>query len=243
MENFPLWADHILAFIFGITLPVFAAYNRPKSSAGAGFSSTEKKQVYVSVSFSLFLMAAIIIVVWLLFSRPLTALGFIRPGPLQSWGWVVALFMALYIADTISVIGSETRLEKARREWLKTIPFTPTRRQEFPLYLVMCFSAGVFEEIIFRGFLINYCLGLFAGWGHTELWAVLIPGVAFSMGHYYQGGRALIKILILSFLFGFLFIRSGSLLTVMLLHFLVDAAGGLLTLKYMSEQKKTPLDE
>jgi membrane protease YdiL (CAAX protease family) len=64
----------------------------------------------------------------------------------------------------------------------------------------------------------------------------LIPAFFFAIAHFYQGSRAVLKIFILAAVFGYVFIYSGSLLVVMILHFLVDAIGGLLTMKYIKEE-------
>jgi membrane protease YdiL (CAAX protease family) len=235
MDRFPLWADHIVAFLFGFAIPLYTAYRRPKDFFNQQFDSEQKKQIYLSGSFSLFIMALIIVVVWLLFKRPLANLGLTQPADGRSWLWIAFVFVALYILDTWQAVGTDENLSKALSRWKKRTPFMPTQRHELPLYLLMCFSAGVFEEIIFRGFLVTYCFYLFSGFSNPELWAVIIPAVIFSVAHYYQGSRAVLKIVVLSILFGFLFIRSGSLLAVMLLHFLVDVAGGLLAMRYIKE--------
>ena len=65
--------------------------------------------------------------------------------------------------------------------------------------------------------------------------AVVLPALAFSVAHFHQGAKAVLKIFFLAVFFGYLLIYSGSLLIVMILHFLVDAIGGLLTIKYMKE--------
>ena len=236
MDNFPLWADHVLAFIFGIAIPVYTAYKRPKDLAGRHFESHQKKQIYLTNSLSLFLMALVVFVVWLLFKRPLADLGFKQIINVTAVWWLVVMFILLYVIDTGIAITSKENLEKTFSAKNSKTPFMPTKRHELPLYFLMCFSAGVFEEIIFRGFLVTYCLYLFSGLNDPEFWAVIIPAAVFSIAHYYQGKKAVLKIFILSILFGFIFIWSASLLLVMLLHFLVDAAGGLLTLKYMKEE-------
>jgi membrane protease YdiL (CAAX protease family) len=69
------------------------------------------------------------------------------------------------------------------------------------------------------------------------LLSVFLPAFVFSIAHFYQGVKAVIKIFVLAVLFGYLFVFSGSLLIVMILHFLVDAVGGLLTIKYMKEEE------
>lgn len=238
MENFPLWADHIVAFLFGFFIPLYAAYRQPKDLAGQRFSSLQKKQFYLSTCFSLFVMAFIVVGVWLLFKRPLTGLGFALPVETSSWWWIVLVFVALYVADTGIAMATVANRGKTITRWKERTPFMPSQQSELPLYFLMCFCAGVFEEIIFRGFLVTYCLYLFSAWHNPELWAIILPAVVFSVAHYYQGSKAVIKILVFSLLFAFIFIRSGSLLIVMLLHFIIDAVGGMLTMHYLKEDEK-----
>ncbi|HEY6502724.1 MAG TPA: CPBP family intramembrane glutamic endopeptidase [Chitinophagaceae bacterium] len=238
MENFPAWADHILAFLVGIVIPLQTSYRNAKNPLPDQFDSRQKKSFYLSGSFSLFLIAFIIMLVWLLFKRPLEEIGFRKPGDNKSYWWLVLIFIALYIIDTALSVGGQSNREKTIQRWKTRTAFMPTLPGEFPLYLLLCFSAGVFEEIIFRGFLVTYCYYLFSGADQQEFWAVILPALIFSIAHYYQGSKAVLKILVFSCLFGFIFTRSGSLLIVMLLHFLVDAAGGLLTLRLMNKETK-----
>lgn len=238
MDKFPLWADHIIAIFYGIAIPLYAAYKRPKELSGIHFDSSQKYRIYISNSLSLFGMALLIFIAWLLFNRPLTALGFKQTTHTNDWWWLLVIFLILYIADTVIAISSKENLEKNFSAIDSKTPFMPSRRRELPLYFVMCFSAAVFEEIIFRGFLVTYCLYLFSALKDPHLWAVIIPAIVFSIAHFYQGKKAVIKIFILSLLFGYIFIWSESLLPVMLLHFIVDAAGGLLTFKYMNEENE-----
>lgn len=241
MDNFPLWADHILAFVFGIAIPFYAAYKRPKDLSGRHFESHQKKTIYLANSLSLFLMALVIIIVWLLFKRPLSELGFKQINTINSWWWLTLLFVMLYTIDTWVAIRSKENLEKTFNDRKNKTPFMPTKLQELPLYFLMCLSAGVFEEIIFRGFLVTYFMYLLSDIVSGEMWAVFLPAIVFSVAHYYQGSKAVLKILILSVLFGYIFILSDSLLIVMLLHFLVDAVGGLLTFKFMKKEMEDPV--
>jgi membrane protease YdiL (CAAX protease family) len=237
MEKFPHWVDHILAFIFCIAIPVYSSWQRPGNLAGLQFSTSDKKQIYLSGSFSLFILGFIVMAEWLLFKRPLAEAGFTQPHDFNTWWWVLIIFWILYIGDTVIAISQKNKLEKTIDNWKRNTPFMPTGKEELPQYLLLCFSAGVFEEIAYRGYLITYCLYLFNGSPNKEMLAVIIPGAVFSVAHYYQGKKGVIKIFILSLFFGFIFIKSGSLLIVMLLHFLVDAIGGLLTMKYFKEDK------
>ena len=235
MDNFPHWVDHILAFLFCIALPLYAARQRTKGTAPLHFNTDQKKQFYISASFSLFVMGAIVVSVWLIFSRPLAELGLTQPENFRSWWWLAIIFVLVYLFDTVITLSSKRSIDEEIDNWKKRTPFLPTKNSELPEYFLMCFSAGVFEEIVYRGYLINYCWSLFEGSGYQQIIAVLLPALAFSIAHFYQGAKAVLKIFFLAVFFGYLFIYSGSLLIVMILHFLVDAIGGLLTIKYMKK--------
>ena len=243
MGNFPHWVDHIIAFVFCIAIPLYAARQKAKGTSFTSFSSDQKKQIYISGSFSLFVMGAIVVSVWLIFQRPLSELGLTQPVNFRSWWWIAIIFVLVYLLDTFISFSSKKEVDKTIEEFKRRTPFLPTKNSELPEYFLMCFSAGVFEEIVYRGYLINYCWYLFEGYKYQQMIAVVLPALAFSVAHFYQGAKAVLKIFFLSVFFGYLFIYSGSLLIVMILHFLVDAIGGLLTIKYMKEHDQQPYDE
>lgn len=236
MDTFPIWVDHILAFIFCIAIPLYGAKQRSKGFSNLNFTSEQKENIYISGSFSLFIMGIVVMAVWLLFKRPLEEIGLTQPTNFQSWWWLVIVFGLVYALDTVLTLSSKKSIETTIDNWKKRTPFLPTKNNELPEYLLLCFSAGVFEEIVYRGYLITYCWYLFDGYNYQQLFSVFLPAVVFGVAHFYQGGKAVIKVIILAVFFGYLFIFSGSLLMVMILHFLVDAIGGLLTIKYMKEE-------
>lgn len=243
MDNFPNWADHILAFIFCIGIPLYGAIQRKKGFTDMIFNSDQKKRIYISGSFSLFVMGTVVISVWSIFRRPLPEIGLTQPHDLPSWWWMTIVFALIYLADTVVTLSTKKGIDKTVDNWKKRTPFLPTKKNELPEYFLLCFSAGVFEEIVYRGYLINYCWYLFDGYNYQQLLAVFLPAFVFSIAHFYQGGKAVIKIFVLAVFFGYLFIFSGSLLMVMILHFLVDAIGGLLTIKYMKDENPQITDQ
>lgn len=242
MDKFPNWADHIIACLFCFAIPIYAALKRKKGVVNSFFTSSEKKNIYISGSFSLFLMGMIVAIEWLFSKRPLAELGLTQPANFNAWWWIAGGFIIIYAADAFTTVASKKGLENAKDNWKKRTPFLPTKNSELPEYVLLCFSAGVFEELIYRGFLVTYTWFLFDGVEYRELLAVVLPAFVFSVAHFYQGSKAVLKIFILSLFFGYLFILSGSLLVVMILHFLVDLVGGLLTIKYIQprEESVTP---
>jgi membrane protease YdiL (CAAX protease family) len=237
MDKFPIWIDHIIAFVFCIAIPLYGARQRPKGFSDIIFSSEQKKRIYISGSFSLFIMGAVVMLVWLLFKRPLAEIGLTQPRNFQSWWWMIIIFALIYLVDTVVTLSSKKGMDETIDNWKKRTPFLPTKNSELPEYLLMCFSAGVFEEIVYRGYLVTYCWYLFYGSNYHQILAIVFPAFAFAIAHFYQGAKAVLKIFVLAVFFGYLFIYSGSLLIVMILHFLVDAIGGLLTIKYMKDDE------
>ncbi len=242
MDNFPAFADYVLVLLFGILLPFVSGIRSAAvfKEMTMAFDTATKRKFYLGNSFFLFIMALIIIIVWQLYQRPFTELGFISPinaGRSTPW-WMIFLFIGLYAMDIIYSITDKTQLTKTKEQLEEQTPFMPTQLKDLPAYIIMCVSAGVFEEIVFRGYLIGFFKTIFAGIPAAAAWAVLTPALIFSIAHYYQGTRAVFKILVLSLLFGMIFWHSGSLWGVMIIHFFVDLIGGLLSVYLSSDNKE-----
>ncbi len=114
----------------------------------------------------------------------------------------------------------------------------PATWQEFAHFgSVVSLSAAVCEELVYRGYFITYLLVLLDGRPEAQAIAIAGSSLAFGIAHAYQGGLALVKITGLSVLFAWLFVSTGSLLLVVLLHFLVDFSSGILgVLKHKEDQ-------
>ncbi|MBC7850382.1 MAG: CPBP family intramembrane metalloprotease [Chitinophagaceae bacterium] len=241
MENFPSFVDYILVALFGIVIPFVSGVKSSTAfkNLAVPFDFYSRRRFYIGNSLFLFLMAAIIIIVWWLYSRPFDVLGFTRPSSIGKsipW-WMIALFLFMYLFDMFYSLFEKNEREDTIEKLHDQTPFMPTEIRDLPAYTVMCISAGVFEEIVFRGYLINFFQYVFASVPAGAAWAVITPAIIFSIAHFYQGPGAVFKILVLSLLFGMIFWHSGSLYAVILLHFFVDFISGLLSI-YLAKQKK-----
>lgn len=241
MNNFPALGDYILAILFGIVLPFVSGIKSADAfkKMGGSFDAATKKRFYLGNSFFLFLIAAVVIIVWLLYGRPLSALGFVTSG---HWGypepwWMIILFACLYLMEVLYSVFNQSELEETKSNLDTLTPFMPTKWSDLPAYTIMCVSAGVFEEIVFRGFMINFFISILSGIPNATAWALLLPGIIFSAAHYYQGPKAVFKILVFSLLFGMIFWHTRSLVAVIILHFLVDFIGGLLSVAVAGKEE------
>jgi membrane protease YdiL (CAAX protease family) len=106
----------------------------------------------------------------------------------------------------------------------------PEKTRELPSYIILCLCAGIFEEIIYRGFMVTYFLPLNGTENEIPWMAIFAPSVLFSLAHTYQGWTAVIKIFIFSLLLGVIFIITKSIYPTMILHFLIDLVGGIVAM-------------
>jgi uncharacterized protein len=134
-----------------------------------------------------------------------------------------------YVADITYAVISPESLKKTYDQWESTVPFLPESPRELPAYIFMCISAGVCEEILYRGFLVTYFIDPMKD--GFPFMAAVFPAVLFSLAHFYQGYKAMGKIFLLSMLFALIFIFSKSLIIVIIIHFLIDLVGGLVAMR------------
>jgi membrane protease YdiL (CAAX protease family) len=112
---------------------------------------------------------------------------------------------------------------RKKRWWQRLIPdfsaLMPSTPRERLLFTAVAISAGVCEEVVFRGWLLC-TLHNVVGLKGTTL--VLVAAAGFGLAHFYQGATGVIGTALAAILFTFFYVQSGSLLLPILLHVLVD---------------------
>jgi CAAX protease family protein len=99
----------------------------------------------------------------------------------------------------------------------------PQSQLEIFLWILTSITAGVCEEIIFRG----YFQRQFSVWTGNVTLGVLLSAAAFGAGHIYQGWRSAMVILVYGLLFGILAEARQSLRPGMMTHMWHDGFAGL----------------
>jgi membrane protease YdiL (CAAX protease family) len=101
----------------------------------------------------------------------------------------------------------------------------PRSAIEIGLWIVVSTSAGICEEIVFRG----YFQKQFAAYTRSMIAAVILQGIVFGVGHAYQGVKQVIIISILGMLYGWLAAWRGNLRVNMISHAWSDIWSGWLS--------------
>ncbi len=235
--------DHALAILAGLVLPLGLALVNRKSRRQAEplrFDSAQKIALYWSNSLILWILAVATGLVWWLGGRTLHDLGLLAPPRPVGLGLTLGvIFLAVYANDTWLQLATPRRLAETRARWRRNTPFMPRTGLEIRHSLVLVASAAFCEEIVYRGFLIAYC-GHFTGPSLAgQCAAIGLPAAVFAVCHFYQGVRAVLKILVLAGFFGAILEVTGSLWIPIVLHFIVDLVGSLLGPRLLQPEKRT----
>lgn len=230
----PTLIDQLLVVILGLVLPFFSGIRGSEQMHKVHFDEATRRRFFLSNSLVLWVLAAVAMGIWFWNERPWSLMGFqkIVNQPLT---WVAtAAFVVFYVIEVIQNYLQKDQQQKTFEQWEHNIPFLPESYRELPAYILLCLSAAICEEIMYRGFMVNYFINPMKD-GFPWI-AVIFPAVMFGIAHFYQGYEAMGKIFILSALFGVIFIVSKSLLIVIVLHFLIDLFGGITAIYF---RKKT----
>ncbi len=223
--------DHIVFLLLAIGLPAVSLSRGKQSLADIHWDTPTKLSLYYSNGLVMLAGAFTVMAIWYFNQRPLAQIG-LRPSLIDAeiilWS---LLLCGLYAADTIWKL-TPGQLEKTLQRQRKTTPFLPSNGKELRHYLFLAFSAGIGEEILFRGFMITYLLALLGNGTMGLSVALIVSAVVFVIGHLYQGAEAVVRIFIGALLFGWIYILSTSLLIPIVIHLIIDLLGGLLAVKY-----------
>jgi len=133
------------------------------------------------------------------------------------------LFLIVLICNMIADFVRLKRKEEQKDEYRNKVILSllPRSKNERINYFFVSLTAGICEEIIFRGLLFFLLQTIFPNMAMPFVLAT--TSVIFGIGHIYQGvlGGA-VRTTITGIILGSLFCVTGSLLPVMFLHFVFD---------------------
>ena len=100
---------------------------------------------------------------------------------------------------------------------------------EIAVWLLLSLTAGICEELIFRGYLQRQ----FTVWTGNAAAGIALQGIVFGVAHAYQGPSKIIIITVFGCMFGSLAYWRKSLRPGMASHFLQDGVSGLVLSRFM----------
>ncbi len=183
-------------------------------------------ELYAQTMVILWSLAAVCVAGWLISGRSLEllGLGWTEPG----WrGWAAWAFAAAGVAYLLYAVLQPALSRAARQEIRRAFAsgdmdfIRPRTRPEFARFRALSITAGVTEEIIFRGFLIGVLALAMPFW-----LAAIASSVLFGAAHIYQGPAGVLRTGMIGGLMAGVYVLGGSLWPVIVLHALIDLAAG-----------------
>jgi membrane protease YdiL (CAAX protease family) len=144
----------------------------------------------------------------------------------------VALAVVFLIVADLLLVGVRIALgtldlhnvAKLKEDTLRMLgPIAPHTYLEAALFVLLSVFAGLFEEIIFRGYLQRQ----FGALAQNAAIGIIASAVVFGMGHGYQGARMMVVIAVFGAFFGILAHVRKSLRPGMMAHALQDSYSGI----------------
>ena len=231
------WVDHVFVAVLLLILPLYARHNfrRLKARLEEG-DRGQLVRTYRGTVLRQAVVGATLLTLWLPQGRDLSALGLGRPtGTGFLVGALITTLLLTYAGLQVVAVSRSTSMREHVRERLVATGLSslvPLTKAEYRIFAAVAVSAGVWEELIFRGFLIAY-LAHFVG----APAGVLLAAAAFGFGHLYQGFGGVLKTGFVGLMVALLFLLTGSLWLSMLVHTAVDLHAG--TLGYVTRPGTT----
>ncbi len=221
----PAWFDHLFFLILVVLFPLRAA----RSGIGRlrRAQPAEVPRVRVAVYREAILiqwsLAAVLAALWILTGRAWSAVGVTLHANigLAVMAGLTAAAIVFTIYQRRRALASDDALLEVRERMAHLAVMLPHQPRELGLFYRLSATAGVCEELLYRGYLIWY----------LAHWMPLIAAAAaasaiFGFGHAYQGRRGIVTTGLFGAALATVYLISGSLWLPMLLHLLVDVHSG-----------------
>jgi len=137
--------------------------------------------------------------------------------------WITALLLLFVIRVALGTIDLRN-MQKSVDDTVRLLgPMAPHTYLEAGLFVLLSVCAGLFEEIIFRGYLQRQ----FSALGRNAIIGIVASGILFGLAHGYQGPRMMVAIGFFGVFFGILAHLRKSLRPGMMAHAFQDSIAGI----------------
>ncbi len=232
----PSSLDIAFAAFFAAVITAFEAFYfdpRFKAQVAAGVPDA-RRRAYRRATIGQWALAGVAALLWARAGRPWAQLGLVPP---LDWRLAVGVIITGTVAvmsvrqlRAVSRLTAEGR-EKLRGRLAGVADILPHNDLEYRWFLALSVTAGVCEELLYRGFL-TWVLGAYIG---VPL-ALVLVAVGFGLAHAYQGKRGMLKTATVGLVLGGIVLATGWLGPAMICHALVDLGAGVLGFKVLADE-------
>ncbi|MEY4069568.1 MAG: hypothetical protein RL721_182 [Candidatus Eisenbacteria bacterium] len=220
----PTSADHLLAFAIAVGLPLRAwvMMRHLRTAAPSDVPRVRRTLWTRAILMQWTLVAAVALLWWMNHRSPIGLHLRLEPTPGLAGVLVGLATIVSLVLRTRSRLDHEPEArERARQQLTGLERLLPRTAAEGRFFAVLAVTAGVCEELLFRGFLVWY-LGHFM----PPMLALATQAALFGLAHAYQGRAGVLKTGFAGAFFTGVVVVSGSVLPAMLIHALMDLHAG-----------------
>jgi membrane protease YdiL (CAAX protease family) len=223
--------DHALALVLVVVAPPYAAWSfrrlRGRIARGGGAA---RRAAYRGTMVTQWTLTIALLAHWRFAARPFSDLALMPPS---GWGAAVAI---LLLATLVGIFlfqqahADDSALQEAIRSKLAPVEsILPHDDDDERRFMGVAITAGVCEEVLYRGFLTWYAVQFLPTF-------VAVPAVAlaFGLAHSYQGVRGIVTTTIVGLVMAGFAALAASLWVAMAVHALVDLNSGLLARRVLA---------
>jgi membrane protease YdiL (CAAX protease family) len=219
--------DLAVVLAFAVVSPLISwkiEYPRLLADVARG-DRTARSRAYRRTVIEQWLFVVAALAVWLGFGRPAATLGLHlgHPGRIAI-GMAVAIAVVLFLAAQRRALLAHPHLFAAVRDQLGSAgPLVPHTADERRRWIVLSITAGICEEILFRGYLTTL---LASGLGPVA--GAAVSCLMFGLAHLYLGARGAFRAGLAGVVMAVVVALTGSLWVAMVLHAAIDMHSGAL---------------
>jgi membrane protease YdiL (CAAX protease family) len=217
--------DHILILLLFVAQPLHGAqsFRRYIRKIEAG-EPVDRVREYRFTMLIQWLVLAGLAVTWYVLRRPVADLGLVAPGGVGFYAGIVVLaLVCAYLVSSWRNAKQMTIDEKAKQAATlgDLAHVLPRNEVQFRNFAGLSITAGVVEEILYRGFSIWYLAQFMPTWA-----AIIATAVFFGLGHSYQGKTGMLQTGLVGLAFGVFYVLTGSIWLPIIAHALLDILQG-----------------
>lgn len=221
----PILPDHLMAVVLAVLFPIRAALFGYRRLTSAPPEDVPRVRLWlyrqgIAIQWTLTLC---VIALWVWQGRPWVLLGVV---PKLTWGLIgvaagFAFIVGYLLVQRRKALEDDESLERLRRQMRNVERMMPRSDLEARWFNRLAITAGICEELLYRGYLIWYLHQALA-----LMPAVLIASVVFGIGHAYQGVRGIAVTTLVGLFMSGVYLITGSLIACVVIHALMDLHAG-----------------
>lgn len=221
--------DHIVVLLFAGLYPAydfFYASKKFEKNAEANKPGV-RIRAYKSGIAGIWILSLLALLSWIVNEREFVDFGLNFSLDWTLWSalglGILALVYIIYLFKSLKGDTEQISALRARMDGPTTSLYLPRTKNEYRWFVFVSLSAGICEELLYRGFLMWYISQY-----SSMIVAVIVSSLLFGIAHAYQGWKGMIQTGLLGLVFALIYFFTASLWIPIALHIAIDVYSGLL---------------